>query len=200
MKVVTVEQMRAIEAASDASGHTYAAMMERAGRAVAEALMSRVEIKGKRVLVLVGPGNNGGDGLVAAYYLAQAGAEVACYLSRPRDPRQDANLRRLQEKGIFLTVAETDEGYSTLRRLAAGADVVIDGLLGTGSTPPVRGTVAEVLKTVAEVLRRRGQRPAPDLQSVGALHPRPSRPAPGSSLSMAPAGWTSTRVRWTRTR
>ena len=66
MKVVTVDQMRAIEAATDAAGHTFAAMMERAGQSVAEALMARMDVKGKRVLVLVGPGNNGGDGPVTA--------------------------------------------------------------------------------------------------------------------------------------
>ncbi|HEY74825.1 MAG TPA: NAD(P)H-hydrate dehydratase [Thermoflexia bacterium] len=176
MKVVTVEQMRSIEAAADAAGHTYAAMMERAGRAVAEALMNRIEVRGKRVLVLVGPGNNGGDGLVAAYHLVQAGAEVACYLSRPRDPRQDANLRRLQEAGVFVTTAAADKDQQVLRRLAAGVDVVIDGLLGTGSVPPVRGTVAEILRTVGEVLRRRERVPAPGLQAVGGI-PRPPRPA-----------------------
>ncbi|HHS97765.1 MAG TPA: NAD(P)H-hydrate dehydratase [Chloroflexi bacterium] len=178
MKVVTVEQMRAIEAASDAAGHTYAAMMERAGRAVAEALTGRMDVEGKRVLVLVGPGNNGGDGLVAAHYLAQAGAEVACYLSRARDPQRDVNLRRLQEGSVFTTVASADQGHRVLRRLAAGADVVIDGLLGTGSTPPVRGTVAEILKTVGEVLRRREQVSAPEIQPIGTVppSPTPSRP------------------------
>ncbi|HID88113.1 MAG TPA: NAD(P)H-hydrate dehydratase [Anaerolineae bacterium] len=182
MKVVTVEQMRAIEAASDAAGHTYAAMMERAGRAVAKALMSRIEVKGKRVLVLVGPGNNGGDGLVAAHHLAQAGAEVACYLSRARDPRQDGNLRRLQEDQVFLTTADADKDRRILRRLAAGADVVVDGLLGTGSTPPVRGTVAEILKTVGEILRQRERAPVPKIQPIGAV---PDIPAPTRPLVLA---------------
>jgi len=185
MKVVTVEQMRAIEAASDAAGHTYAAMMERAGRAVAEALMARLNVKGKRVLVLVGPGNNGGDGLVAAYHLAQTGAEVACYLSRPRDPQQDANLRRLQEGSVFLTTADADKGRRVLRRLATGADVVIDALLGTGSVPPVRGTVAEILKAIGRVLDRRARAPAPKLQWVGSV---PQPPASTRPLVLAVDG------------
>ena len=96
MKVVTVAQMRAIEAASDAAGHTYAAMMERAGRAVAQALMARQDVRKQRVLVLVGPGNNGGDGLVAARYLAQAGAEGAATSparATPRATRTSAGCR-----------------------------------------------------------------------------------------------------------
>ncbi len=174
MKIVTVEQMRGIEAASDAAGHTYAAMMERAGRATANALMARLEVQGKRILVLVGPGNNGGDGLVAARYLAQAGAEVACYLTRPRDPQKEENMRHV--RNLPLLVASDDPGMEGLLRLAAGADVIVDSLLGTGSTPPVRGTVADVLRTVREALERRTA-PPPAIRSLkGAVPPPAARP------------------------
>ncbi len=183
MKVVTVDQMRAIEAATDAAGHTFAAMMERAGQSVAEALMARMDVKGKRVLVLVGPGNNGGDGLVTARYLAQAGAETVCYLARPRDERQDENLRRLQELSISCAVAPDDTGGTALRRLAAGADVVVDALLGTGTRLPLRGTVAEMLGTVAEVLER-GAAP-PRLARLGGI---PAPPAAARPLVVAVDG------------
>ncbi|GAG01902.1 unnamed protein product, partial [marine sediment metagenome] len=66
VKIVTVEQMRTIEKAADASGLTYDQMMENAGRAVAEAILHRwPNLSGKQVSILVGSGNNGGDGLVA---------------------------------------------------------------------------------------------------------------------------------------
>ncbi|MCS7177944.1 MAG: NAD(P)H-hydrate dehydratase [Anaerolineae bacterium] len=169
MKVVTVAQMRAIEAASDAAGHTYAAMMERAGRAVAQALQARQDVKKKRVLVLVGPGNNGGDGLVAARYLAQAGAEVACYLTRPRDPQTDENFRRLQELRVFCTGADADPDFRRLRQLASGADVVIDALLGTGAALPLKGTIAQVLETVGEILRGRAAPRPPEWVRVGGI-------------------------------
>ena len=84
MRILTVEEMRRVEAAADEAGHSYSEMMERAGRGVAEGITTQQPVKGKRILVLVGPGNNGGDGLVAARYLAEAGAEVACYLLKPR--------------------------------------------------------------------------------------------------------------------
>ena len=48
----------------------------------AEAIMAALPVSGRRILILVGPGNNGGDGLVAGRYLAAAGAEVAFYLFR----------------------------------------------------------------------------------------------------------------------
>ncbi len=152
MKVVSVAQMRAIEAAADAAGHSYAEMMERAGRGVAEALQERMPVKGKRVLVLVGPGNNGGDGLVAARYLAQAGADVACYLSRPRDAGENDNYRRLQELAVRCLAARDDPQHQALRRMAASADVLIDALLGTGTALPIHGTIAGVLRAVGETL------------------------------------------------
>jgi hydroxyethylthiazole kinase-like uncharacterized protein yjeF len=173
MKVVTVAQMRAIEAASDAAGHTYAEMMERAGRAVARALMARQDVRKKRILVLVGPGNNGGDGLVAARYLAQAGAEVACYLTRPRDPQSDENFRRLQELRVFCTTADADPDLRGLRQLAAGADVLIDALLGTGATPPLKGTIAQVLQTVGQVLCARAAPRPPEWVRIGGI-PEPT--------------------------
>jgi len=61
-KIVTVEQMRAIEKAADASGLTYELMMENAGRVIAEAIQEQWPyLIGMKVLILVGTGNNGGD-------------------------------------------------------------------------------------------------------------------------------------------
>jgi len=176
MKVVTVAQMRAIESASDAAGHSYAAMMERAGRAVAEALIARMEVKKKPILVLVGPGNNGGDGLVAARYLAHAGAEVACYLARPRPP-DDENLRRLQPLPVLCTTASDDTDHQVLRRLCAGAEVIVDALLGTGSAPPLTGSVAEILSIVGQALAQRG-RSTPELTTLNRLPPPSPRARP----------------------
>ncbi len=176
MKVVTVEQMRAIEKASDAAGHTYAAMMERAGRAVAQVLTARQDVRKKRVLILVGPGNNGGDGLVAARYLVQAGAEVACYLTRARDPQGDENFRRLQDLSVFCLAADGDPDTRRLQQMAAKADVIIDALLGTGATPPLKGVIAEVLRAVGEVVRKRATPSPPEWVRIGSI----PEPAPSS--------------------
>ena len=166
MKVVGVEQMRRIEAASDAAGHSYAAMMERAGRAVAEAIAARREVRGRQVLVLVGPGNNGGDGLVAARYLAEAGAHVTCYLLKPRDPAEDENFRLVQERGLDVVLAGEGEEWRSLQRLVREADVVVDALLGTGTRLPLRGTLAEHLSQVGQSLAARRQIPREPLASL----------------------------------
>ncbi len=65
IKVFTVAEMVAAERAADAAGVSYDEMMETAGRRVAEAIIERMPVRDRRVLILVGPGNNGGDGLVA---------------------------------------------------------------------------------------------------------------------------------------
>ncbi|NLF01042.1 MAG: NAD(P)H-hydrate dehydratase [Anaerolineales bacterium] len=145
MEIVDVEQMRRIEAASDAAGHSYAAMMELAGRGVAQAIIARRPVHGRRVLVLVGPGNNGGDGLVAARLLAQAGADVVCYLLKPRDPLEDVNFRLVQSLGLAVALAPEDEDLQRLLAEAQRAHIVVDALLGTGTRLPVRGVVADVL-------------------------------------------------------
>jgi NAD(P)H-hydrate epimerase len=157
MKVVTVEEMRRIEAASDAAGHSYAAMMERAGQSVARAITLRRKIQEQRILVLVGPGNNGGDGLVAARYLAEVGAQVACYLLKPRDPAADQNYRLIQDQGLDIALATRDERRGRLRQMACAADVIVDALLGTGARLPLQGSLAEILALVKEIAKARRQ-------------------------------------------
>jgi hypothetical protein len=93
MRIVTTDEMRQLEQATDASGVSYAQMMESAGQAVALACQEALDVAGRSILVLVGPGNNGGDGLVAAHYLAKAGAEVVCYVWG-RDVEGDLNFAR----------------------------------------------------------------------------------------------------------
>ncbi len=75
--------------------------MENAGRSVAQQILQRIpEIAGRRIAILVGAGNNGGDGLVVGHYLAEAGAQVAAYLVKERSA-DDANLIRLQGHGAL---------------------------------------------------------------------------------------------------
>ncbi|MBN1887956.1 MAG: NAD(P)H-hydrate dehydratase [Thermoflexales bacterium] len=166
MKLVSVEQMRAIEKASDAAGYSYAAMMERAGAAVADVVVTKLrerfglETAGRHVLVLVGPGNNGGDGLVAARILRQAGAQVTCYLFKAR-AEDDPNLAAAVEKGCLITAAPDDEQWRTLREEVQGVDVLVDALLGTGTARPIEGDMAALLRAVAaEVEKRRAPGPA----------------------------------------
>jgi hydroxyethylthiazole kinase-like uncharacterized protein yjeF len=156
MKIVNVEQMRRIEQVADAGGHSYAAMMDMAGRSVAETadnlILGDVD---QNVLVLVGPGNNGGDGLVAARYLLDAGHNVTVYVWK-RAVKGDENFTRLKRRrrGVAILWADNDAGYQKLREEVRQADLVLDALLGTGVVRPIDGKLAEMLAVVKEELAR----------------------------------------------
>ncbi|MCA9944623.1 MAG: NAD(P)H-hydrate dehydratase [Anaerolineales bacterium] len=155
MKLFTVSQMVAAEKTADSQGNSYAQMMETAGRSLAEAIMARWPVENANVLVLVGPGNNGGDGLVAGRYLAQAGADVAFYLFKPRNPAQDENLAKIQQMGLFAVEASFDQRFRVLRTRLGITDVLIDGLLGTGVTRPIEGDLAKLMQQVSAGLEER---------------------------------------------
>ncbi|MEA3374783.1 MAG: NAD(P)H-hydrate dehydratase [Chloroflexota bacterium] len=157
MKVVTVDQMQQIEAEANAAGHSYSAMMERAGRSVAEAVEARQAVRDRHVLVLVGPGNNGGDGLVAARYLGEAGAHVTCYLYRERSPAEDENFRLVLEGDGRAVLAEEDREWERLGDLVRKVDVLIDAFLGTGTRLPLRGELADMLGVVGAIVADRRQ-------------------------------------------
>lgn len=169
IKVFTVAEMVAAEKAADAAGVSYSQMMETAGMLVAEAIIERWEVAGAQVLVLVGPGNNGGDGLVAGRYLAEAGAQVGFYLAKPREASEDENLRLVEEMGLDVLVAEYDQRYRVLRHRLRLTDLVIDALLGTGVSRPIRDPLASLLKEVRAGIEERQQ--AMDAQRATLLQP-----------------------------
>ena len=153
MRILSVTEMRAIESSADAAGHSYEAMMALAGSGVALAIQQRLAVNGKRVLVLVGPGNNGGDGLVAARNLQKNGANVTAYLTRARDSKSDKVFRMAREQDVDVHRAEDDTDQKALRALASQADVIVDALLGTGAHPPLTGALKDVITTVGECLK-----------------------------------------------
>lgn len=177
MHVVTVEQMRSAERSADASGLSYEAMMENAGRSVARWLETR-GIAGQRVLVLAGPGNNGGDGLVAARYLHQMGARVSAYAVQ-RNVLADENWSRAEKAGVPLLRFEDDSRQKRLRYLVADADWVVDALLGTGVSRPVAGELLRtltVLRDGAERRRRHAQAAVPWVETAHITPPQSASP------------------------
>lgn len=149
LKVFTVSEMVLAEKAADAVGVTsYAQMMETAGKAVADAIIERYPVAEVSVLVLVGPGNNGGDGLVAGRYLAEAGADVAFYLTKTRSAKVDENYAKIVAMGLFAVEAAFDQQYRILRSRLNSTDLLIDGLLGTGVARPIEGELAVLLEQV----------------------------------------------------
>lgn len=157
MKIVNVAEMRRIEQITDADGHSYAAMMEAAGRAVADAAIGNHLIEPEEgALVLVGPGNNGGDGLVAARFLRQAGHDVVIYVWK-RDIKKDENFRLLKRRrrGVAILWAENDPDFSKLREEINRTALIVDALLGTGVDRPLDARLVELLTVVWDAVTER---------------------------------------------
>ncbi|AEI44498.1 bifunctional ADP-dependent NAD(P)H-hydrate dehydratase/NAD(P)H-hydrate epimerase [Paenibacillus mucilaginosus] len=146
MYIVTAEQMRRIDRETiEDIGIPALVLMENAGRAVAEEIVRR---RGRtehplRVLVLVGKGNNGADGIVAARHLQQEGHRP--YLLFADDPSQYRGEAEVQYR-IAVKLGLEGRRFADGDTLdAAGFDLVIDALLGTGSTGAPRGSYARLI-------------------------------------------------------
>lgn len=142
MKLVTTTQMRALEAAAVAAGATWAGLLRQAGTAVARRI-AELGAGTDRLVILVGPGNNGGDALVAARWLQAAGRRITLIAVRPARA-DDWPLAECRAAGLEpLDGATLADG--ALRAALAEADGIIDGLLGTGATRPPGGALARLV-------------------------------------------------------
>ncbi len=150
MKIVNSDEMRELESRCADEGISTDQLMENAGLAVAEEIRAwRDGVAGAHIAVLVGPGNNGGDGLVAARHLHDWGANVYIYLCTNR-PESDPNLKPLVDRDVSLEQAQSDKGQESLCQMLRLADVVVDGVLGTGKARPIEGTLKEVFAAVRD--------------------------------------------------
>jgi ADP-dependent NAD(P)H-hydrate dehydratase / NAD(P)H-hydrate epimerase len=146
MKIVTIAEMRELERqAGERFGLTSPILMERAGTRVAEQARARCggSVADVAILLLAGPGNNGGDGHVAARLLRSWGADLATLLIKER---------RLESATEASTVGDD---LAELRPALGRADLVIDAVLGTGHTRPLDAFTRAVFALVEAERRLR---------------------------------------------
>lgn len=157
MKVVTVEQMRDIERQAATKGLPSEKLMENAGLAVAREVNKWIgRVAGRYILILIGPGNNGGDGLVTARHLHDWGADVHLYLPRPR-PDSDRNYQLIRHRDIHTIIADEPGSFAELQGLLPSVEVVIDALFGTGKARPLEGPFQRILEEVEKAKNRNGK-------------------------------------------
>jgi hydroxyethylthiazole kinase-like uncharacterized protein yjeF len=162
VKIVTVAQMRELERRAIEAGVAEDALMEAAGLAVARRVGQGLDgIRGKRVVVLVGPGNNGGDGLVAARFLADWGALVTLYVAGPA--RRQDKFAECTARRIRVVEAAEDPDHWQLGSYVPLADAVVDALLGIGARLPLEGTMRSLLLALRKI---RNEHPALGVYAV----------------------------------
>ncbi|MFC0678487.1 NAD(P)H-hydrate epimerase [Lysobacter korlensis] len=151
----SAEQVRAAEAPLLAAGEP---LMRRAAGGLAEELRRVLNTRHRRVdgavqrrlLLLVGPGNNGGDTMFAGAELAAGGTSVSIVPTGSR--MHEESLAAALRAGARL---KADADADMVSRLASGADIVVDGILGTGTSaenPALRGRARELVAAILPVL------------------------------------------------
>ena len=147
MKIVTAAEMREIDrATSQRFGVPSLTLMENAGTAVAEFVVSKYPSAG-RIGVICGKGNNGGDGFVVARKLKAAGREVrVVLLAEPSELRGDAAEMFSKLPIAPIIVPSSEELKREQARAVFESEILLDAILGTGFKPPVSGLYAEAIR------------------------------------------------------
>jgi ADP-dependent NAD(P)H-hydrate dehydratase / NAD(P)H-hydrate epimerase len=152
MKILTAAEMKEVDRLTTARYRVASlTLMENAGRRVAEFIQRRFpNLAARRIIVLCGKGNNGGDGFVVARYLRKMGAKPDVYfIGNPREAKGDAltNLNRWKKIGKLHNDSALHTAFFS--KLPQGS-IVIDALLGTGVRGSVDGRLREIISAVNE--------------------------------------------------
>lgn len=170
MKILTAAEMREVDRLStERAVIPSIELMENAGRSVAEFIQKQwPDFARRRILVLCGKGNNGGDGFVVARHLKKMGAAAeVVFCGLPEEMRGDAaeNLKRWQAfPGSLRVIASEEEWDKAEIQLGAG-EIIVDALLGTGMRGEVSGLLRRMIHDVNGRRRSRSEMVAVDIPS-----------------------------------
>ena len=153
MKLVTVSEMKLIEREAFEHGMSYSTMMENAGAGIGSWIDSSYLSKG-RAVGLIGPGNNGGDTLIALDYLSTHGWEICAVLIYPRKDG-DPLIERLQKKKATVFQVSEDYDLKLLETNIIKASVLLDGIFGTGTHLPLQQEITQTLTKIKEMISSR---------------------------------------------
>ncbi len=152
MKLVYAQEMQALDRYTiEELGIAGEILMENAGRGVAEIIWSRFRKEAKKgVLVVCGPGNNGGDGFVVARHLAQKDVPVQIVLlASPEKFKGEALLNFRIAQRIYLPLAQlTEKNLPEFLRVLEACGLVVDAIFGTGLKRQVSGLFAQVIEEI----------------------------------------------------
>lgn len=147
MKALNSQQTRELEQRAVEEGIAYITLMEHAGSAVADYIESHYDIREKRIVILCGKGNNGGDGFVAARRLDAAGGEVIIALvdGLPKTDIARETLSKIRNTNVqAFSIADDEEFVFELIRTA---NILVDCIYGIGFQGALNERMTEVLET-----------------------------------------------------
>lgn len=155
MKLVTVEEMRELDRRTiEEYGTPGEILMERAGQGVADVVRRLIEFTGfvqPLVHVIAGRGNNGGDAFVVARVLSEHGIEVELWVAGASNEFQGDALKhfsKMTSEGVEYRVLPGKDEWDDAVFAPLGAEIIVDGLLGTGAQGTVRGPVAGAIQYI----------------------------------------------------
>ena len=153
LKILTANQTRQVDQDCANIGLPSDKLMENAGAAVADEVRKILgTVSDKVILILIGPGNNGGDGLVAARHLQEWGAKVTLFLFSERPP-DDQNLKLAQEHGTACIDATKETSLDKLTELLSSTSAIIDAVFGIGRIRPFHGIMKKALDMMNQAKR-----------------------------------------------
>ncbi|MFH0954470.1 MAG: NAD(P)H-hydrate epimerase [Verrucomicrobiota bacterium] len=155
MKLVSAAQMRELDRRTiEELGTPADDLMDWAGQGVADVVRRMTEVAGffsPHIHLFAGRGNNGGDAFAAARHLKDMGFSVEVWLAGAANEVQgDAlkHLSRMKTAGIELRELPTKEDWEDARASRESADILVDGILGTGSAGPARGPAVGAIQYI----------------------------------------------------
>ncbi len=156
MKIVTSSQMRELDLRTIEAGIPGDELMLTAGEGLADAirrLAGQHNLVDAPILFIAGPGNNGGDAFVAARVLYEEELPVECWLAGPEAKlRGDAltHFKLMKKAGVPLQSMQQPDDWRYAADCGTDAEIIVDGLLGTGASGEPRGVIADAVRFIDE--------------------------------------------------
>lgn len=156
MSSISPEEMRAIDENCEFLGVSRLQLMESAGKGVADAILQRMDVKKKRIVILCSSGNKGGDGFVIARHLVTRGANPEVYLlSKPElissfEAKLNFDAITKMSSTVKIVHVNNSSDLASMEHSIISADIIIDAMLGTGASGPLR----EPVKTAVKISNR----------------------------------------------
>ena len=148
------KEIHVLDRNSEFFGVSTSELMENAGKVAAEAISERNELKGKKVCILAGKGNNGGDGIVLARYLQKL-CKVTLILAYPEDQGSELsrmNYEKVPKKVNIVSTPEKEKAGSVIYE----SDIVVDALLGIGVSSEPREPIKGIIETLNSIKEGNG--------------------------------------------